>query len=66
MILQEAASRVSLHVHTLPKTDGLVPVFINPRTGQFQSYADIKLGARGDSYYEYLVKQWIQTGKTID
>ncbi|XP_073974597.1 alpha-Mannosidase class I b [Rhodnius prolixus] len=63
---EEAASRVSLHVHTLPKTDGLVPVFINPRTGQFQSYADIKLGARGDSYYEYLVKQWIQTGKTID
>ncbi|KAK9500040.1 hypothetical protein O3M35_001382 [Rhynocoris fuscipes] len=63
---EEAASRVSLHVHTLPKTDGLVPVFINPRTGLFQSYADIKLGARGDSYYEYLVKQWIQTGKTID
>ncbi|KAF6200791.1 hypothetical protein GE061_005237 [Apolygus lucorum] len=63
---ENAAAKVSLHVHGLPKTDGLVPIFINPRTGQFQSYTDIKLGARGDSYYEYLVKQWIQTGKTLD
>ncbi|BET02539.1 Endoplasmic reticulum mannosyl-oligosaccharide [Nesidiocoris tenuis] len=63
---ENAAFKVSHHVHGLPKTDGLVPIFINPRTGQFQSYTDIKLGARGDSYYEYLVKQWIQTGKTID
>ena len=21
---------------------------------------------RGDSYYEYLLKQWVQTGKTVD
>ena len=24
------------------------------------------MGARGDSYYEYLLKQWLQTGKTIE
>lgn len=23
-------------------------------------------GARGDSYYEYLLKQWLQSGKTED
>ncbi len=23
-------------------------------------------GAHGDSYYEYLLKQWIMTGKTDD
>lgn len=63
---EETSFRVSQHVHTLPKTDGLVPIFINPNTGQFHSHTDIKLGARGDSYYEYLLKQWIQTGKTID
>lgn len=63
---EDAAFKVSQHVHTLPKTDGLVPIFINPNTGQFHSYTDIKLGARGDSYYEYLLKQWVQTGKTID
>ncbi|KIH52409.1 glycosyl hydrolase family 47, partial [Ancylostoma duodenale] len=26
----------------------------------------ITFGARADSYYEYLFKQWLQTGKTID
>lgn len=46
--------------------DGLVPVFINPNTGKFHAGSEIKLGARGDSYYEYLLKQWIQTGKSID
>jgi endoplasmic reticulum Man9GlcNAc2 1,2-alpha-mannosidase len=63
---QEAVSKVSEHVHTLPKTEGLVPIFINANTGQFRVFSTITLGARGDSYYEYLLKQWIQTGKKID
>jgi len=57
---------VSRHIHTLPKLDGLVPIHITPSTGKFRSTAAISLGARGDSYYEYLLKQWIQTGKKID
>lgn len=32
-------------------------------TGTFRNFATISLGARGDSYYEYLLKQWLQTGK---
>ncbi|KAF4531891.1 hypothetical protein B566_EDAN000920 [Ephemera danica] len=63
---EDAASKVSAHVHTLPKTEGLVPIFINANTGQFRLFATITLGARGDSYYEYLLKQWIQTGKSIE
>ncbi|XP_077302061.1 alpha-Mannosidase class I b [Arctopsyche grandis] len=63
---EQAASKVSQHVHGLEKTHGLVPIFINPSSGQFLMYSTITLGARGDSYYEYLLKQWIQTGKTID
>lgn len=63
---EEAAAKISSHIHTLEKKDGLVPIFINANSGQFRSYATITLGARGDSYYEYLLKQWIQTGKTID
>lgn len=62
---QETAHKVSEHVHSLPKKDGLVPIFINAQTGQFRSTATITLGARGDSYYEYLIKQWLQTGKTL-
>ena len=63
---EEAVSKVSQQVHDLPKTNGLVPIFINAMTGKFRSYSTITLGARGDSYYEYLLKQWIQTGKTLD
>lgn len=76
-----AVAKVSEKVHELPKTDGLVPIFINGKTpwlfftfvtqlfvfsantGTFRNFATISLGARGDSYYEYLLKQWIQIGK---
>ncbi|ODN06102.1 Endoplasmic reticulum mannosyl-oligosaccharide 1,2-alpha-mannosidase [Orchesella cincta] len=65
-IFEESAMNVSKHVHTLPKTHGLVPIHITPGTGSFRMTSVITLGARGDSYYEYLLKQWIQTGKKID
>ncbi|KAJ1963969.1 mannosyl-oligosaccharide alpha-1,2-mannosidase [Dipsacomyces acuminosporus] len=42
------------------KFDGLVPIYINSATGSFTG-DDIRLGSRGDSYYEYLLKQWLQT-----
>ncbi|TKR73419.1 hypothetical protein L596_020728 [Steinernema carpocapsae] len=45
---------------------GLCGMFINPTTGKFRGSSTITFGARADSYYEYLLKQWIQTGKTID
>jgi len=63
---QNVAFKVSEHIHTLEKFHGLVPIYINPNTGKFHRGSEIKIGARGDSYYEYLLKQWIQTGKSID
>ncbi|VVD05159.1 unnamed protein product [Leptidea sinapis] len=63
---EDAAALVSQKIHQLPKKNGLVPIFINPNTGHFLPHATITLGARGDSYYEYLLKQWLQTGKSID
>ncbi|XP_054714312.1 endoplasmic reticulum mannosyl-oligosaccharide 1,2-alpha-mannosidase-like [Uloborus diversus] len=60
------AFKVSQHLHQLPKKDGLVPMFINAESGQFRSTSTITVGARADSYYEYLLKQWVQTGRTID
>jgi endoplasmic reticulum Man9GlcNAc2 1,2-alpha-mannosidase len=47
----------------LADTAGLVPMYINANTGMFAAGATITLGARGDSYYEYLLKQWLLTGK---
>ncbi|XP_026500859.1 endoplasmic reticulum mannosyl-oligosaccharide 1,2-alpha-mannosidase [Vanessa tameamea] len=65
-MFEDAATAVSEKIHQLPKKRGLVPIFINPNTGHFLPHATITLGARGDSYYEYLLKQWLQTGKTIN
>uniref|UniRef100_A0A182QZL9 alpha-1,2-Mannosidase n=1 Tax=Anopheles farauti TaxID=69004 RepID=A0A182QZL9_9DIPT len=62
-IFEKVASRVNVKIHELDKNEGLVPIFINANTGQFRNFATVSLGARADSYYEYLLKQWLQTGK---
>ncbi|KAJ3603535.1 hypothetical protein NHX12_028280 [Muraenolepis orangiensis] len=61
---QDAVGEVARQVHQLEgKQDGLVPMFINTNSGQFTHQGVFTLGARADSYYEYLLKQWIQGGK---
>ncbi len=42
--------------------DGLLPIYIYANTGHFRGQ-NIRLGSRGDSYYEYLIKQYLQTSK---
>uniref|UniRef100_A0A8C1WYM9 alpha-1,2-Mannosidase n=1 Tax=Cyprinus carpio TaxID=7962 RepID=A0A8C1WYM9_CYPCA len=60
-----AVMEVMKQVHKLDgKQDGLVPMFINTNNGLFTHQGMYTLGARADSYYEYLLKQWIQGGKT--
>ncbi|KAL5577221.1 hypothetical protein UlMin_018920 [Ulmus minor] len=56
-----AAMKVLEHINTLPKVEGLVPIYISPQSGEF-SGQNIRLGSRGDSYYEYLLKVWLQKG----
>jgi len=63
---EDAVTKISETVHLLGKTEGLVPIFINANSGKFRKSSTITFGARGDSYYEYLLKQWIQTGKRVD
>jgi hypothetical protein len=45
------------------RDDGLLPIFIYAHTGQFRG-ENIRLGSRGDSYYEYLIKQYLQTSES--
>lgn len=42
--------------------DGIAPIFLSPETGSFVA-SEIRLGSRGDSYYEYLLKQYLQTDR---
>lgn len=58
-----AADRVIDVVANAGIPDGLLPIWVNPDTGLFKGGV-VTLGARGDSYYEYLLKQWLQTDKT--
>lgn len=39
--------------------------FCSPETGEFGS-ENIRLGSRGDSYYEYLIKVWLQQGGKLN
>ncbi|KAK1224643.1 mannosyl-oligosaccharide alpha-1,2-mannosidase [Marasmius sp. AFHP31] len=43
---------------------GLAPIFMDTSTGAFQESSEIRLGSNGDSYYEYLLKQYLQTART--
>ncbi|KAI9848721.1 MAG: mannosyl-oligosaccharide alpha-1,2-mannosidase [Sclerophora amabilis] len=42
--------------------DGLLPIFVYTQSGNFREN-NIRLGSRGDSYYEYLIKQYLQTSR---
>ncbi|KAL1304774.1 hypothetical protein AAFC00_003709 [Neodothiora populina] len=58
----EKAEKVMKVVDDNAMTDGLLPIFIYADMGTFRG-KNIRLGSRGDSYYEYLIKQYLQTSK---
>jgi mannosyl-oligosaccharide alpha-1,2-mannosidase len=62
----EAVRKAGAQLTEATALDGLLPMFINPVSGKFGASGRVTLGARGDSYYEYLLKQWILTGRTED
>uniref|UniRef100_A0A1A9WIR0 alpha-1,2-Mannosidase n=1 Tax=Glossina brevipalpis TaxID=37001 RepID=A0A1A9WIR0_9MUSC len=47
----------------IKKPNGLYPNYINPITGEW-GQDHMSLGALGDSFYEYLLKAWLQSGQT--
>ena len=49
-------------MHTEGRTEGLAPFYVDPSSGHL-SGGILTLGARGDSYYEYMLKQWLMSGK---
>ncbi|ETW86588.1 glycoside hydrolase family 47 protein [Heterobasidion irregulare TC 32-1] len=57
------AERVMAVIRAGRMPPGLASIFMNPNDGRFVTSA-IRLGSRGDSYYEYLLKQYVQTDLT--
>lgn len=58
---QKVENVISVLNKTFPD-DGLLPIYINPESGRTRS--TITFGAMGDSFYEYLLKVWVQGNKT--
>uniref|UniRef100_A0A7S1CR87 alpha-1,2-Mannosidase n=1 Tax=Bicosoecida sp. CB-2014 TaxID=1486930 RepID=A0A7S1CR87_9STRA len=56
-----AGDKVMRCVEAHLPADGLMPMYINPETGEFERSV-VTLGARSDSAYEYLLKQWLIVG----
>ncbi|CAL5003164.1 unnamed protein product [Urochloa decumbens] len=61
---QQKAENVIRQFQKIFPSDGLLPININPHSGAVKSYSTITFGAMGDSFYEYLLKVWIQGNKT--
>ncbi|KAL8458852.1 hypothetical protein ACS0TY_036381 [Phlomoides rotata] len=60
---QQKVENVIIELNKTFPPDGLLPIYINPHRGT-RSYSTITFGAMGDSFYEYLLKVWIQGNKT--
>lgn len=62
-IYWKKAERVIAVIKSARQHPGIASIFMDPNRGRFVTSA-IRLGSRGDSYYEYLLKQFIQTDRT--
>ncbi|XP_075216552.1 mannosyl-oligosaccharide alpha-1,2-mannosidase IA-like [Lycorma delicatula] len=61
-VYKTKVNNIRAFVKSLGKLRGLYPNFLNPETGRWGQF-HVSLGAMGDSFYEYLLKSWIQSGK---
>ncbi|XP_019426934.1 PREDICTED: mannosyl-oligosaccharide 1,2-alpha-mannosidase MNS1-like [Lupinus angustifolius] len=60
---QQKVENVITQLNKIFPEDGLLPIYIDPNSGTTVS-SPITFGAMGDSFYEYLLKVWIQGNKT--
>ena len=63
-MLQETVDSLNTVLHNLEGIDGLHSTSITPAAPHSYRGSSLSVGAEGDSFYEYLLKQWLQTGKT--
>ncbi|EDV24955.1 uncharacterized protein TRIADDRAFT_25192 [Trichoplax adhaerens] len=58
----QAVDRIRSHLNKIDKPRGLYPVYISPDSGSWVQDT-VTLGALGDSFYEYLIKSYVMSGK---
>eukprot|EP01114_Cavostelium_apophysatum_P016209 TRINITY_DN4558_c0_g1_i2.p1 TRINITY_DN4558_c0_g1~~TRINITY_DN4558_c0_g1_i2.p1 ORF type:complete len:765 (+),score=229.99 TRINITY_DN4558_c0_g1_i2:105-2399(+) len=60
-IYAEKSHKVMEILNEQKKFEGLYPVYLDPKSLQFRG--DVSFGGLGDSFYEYLLKQYLLRGK---
>jgi len=58
----EKVDKVMEFLYSLETNQGLYPTYIDPKTGKFTNDL-VSYGGLGDSFYEYLLKLYVLTGK---
>lgn len=61
-IYRNKVDKIRQFLNQIEKPNGLYPNYLNPRSGKWGQH-HMSMGALGDSYYEYLLKAWIQSSK---
>ncbi|XP_065089168.1 mannosyl-oligosaccharide alpha-1,2-mannosidase IA isoform X2 [Ochlerotatus camptorhynchus] len=64
-VYRERVQAIRTVLKEIEKPKGLYPNYLNPKTGKW-GQQHMSLGALGDSFYEYLLKAWIQSGHEDD
>eukprot|EP00112_Aurelia_sp_Birch-Aquarium-sp1_P019897 Seg5010.1 transcript_id=Seg5010.1/GoldUCD/mRNA.D3Y31 product="Mannosyl-oligosaccharide 1 2-alpha-mannosidase IA" protein_id=Seg5010.1/GoldUCD/D3Y31 len=62
-IYASKVNKVREVLRAIEKPNGLYPNYMDPRSGTW-GQQHVSLGALGDSFYEYLLKSWLMSGKT--
>eukprot|EP00899_Mesostigma_viride_P007967 jgi/Mesvir1/17171/Mv07593-RA.1 len=62
-VYKDKVEHVIKYVRERDPGDGLFPLFMNPQSGSWTS-RHVSFGAMGDSFFEYLLKVWIQGGRS--
>ncbi|KAG5683523.1 hypothetical protein PVAND_012797 [Polypedilum vanderplanki] len=62
-VYRERVMNIRSILKDLEKPRGLYPNYLNPKTGKW-GQQHMSLGALGDSFFEYLLKAWLQSGQT--
>ncbi|XP_046392272.1 mannosyl-oligosaccharide alpha-1,2-mannosidase IA-like isoform X2 [Ischnura elegans] len=61
-IYRQKVEHIRQVLRGMEKPRGLYPNYLNPKTGKW-GQNHMSIGALGDSFYEYLLKAWLQSGK---
>ena len=59
---KDLVEKIRDFVRNTPRPKKLYPNYLNPKSGKW-GQQHTSMGALGDSFYEYLLKEWLRSGK---